>query len=105
MVYNLQSTIKGLRSGEANFLITVLTDWVSVLMQGLAGWLFSVAPYTVSGYLGANKLDKVTTDHPAFDEAVKGVNDTIDKLMSINGKQSVDDFHRKLVSSWNYCVA
>ncbi|MCH2208069.1 MAG: fumarate reductase/succinate dehydrogenase flavoprotein subunit [Lentisphaerales bacterium] len=103
--YNLQSTIKGLFVlGEANFSDHGANRLgASALMQGLADGYF-VAPYTVSGYLGANKLDKVTTDHPAFDEAVKGVNDTIDKLMSINGKQSVDDFHRKLGKlMWNYC--
>ena len=103
--YNLQSTIQGLFVlGEANFSDHGANRLgASALMQGLADGYF-VAPYTVSGYLGANKLDKVTTDHPAFDEAVKGVNETIEKLMSINGKQSVDDFHRKLGKlMWNYC--
>ena len=36
------------------------------------------------------------TDTKAFDEAEKGVKDKISKLLSINGKQSVDDIHKKL---------
>ena len=36
------------------------------------------------------------TDTPAFDEAEKGVRAKIEKLLSINGKQSVDDIHKKL---------
>ena len=103
--YNLQSTIPGLFVlGEANFSDHGANRLgASALMQGLADGYF-VAPYTVGGYLGSAKLDKVTTDHPAFTEAEKAVNETNEKLMSINGKQSVDDFHRKLGKlMWNYC--
>lgn len=36
------------------------------------------------------------TDTKAFDEAEKGVREKIAKLLSIGGKQSVDDIHKKL---------
>ena len=36
------------------------------------------------------------TDTKAFDEAEKGVKEKIAKLLAINGKQSVDDIHKKL---------
>ena len=36
------------------------------------------------------------TDTKAFDEAEKGVRAKIAKLLSIQGKQSVDDIHKKL---------
>ena len=103
--YNLMSTIPGLFVlGEANFSDHGANRLgASALMQGLADGYF-VAPYTVSGYIGGNKLDTVTVDHPAFEEAEKAVNEKNEKLLSINGKQSVDDFHRKLGKlMWNYC--
>lgn len=103
--YNLQSTVPGLFVlGEANFSDHGANRLgASALMQGLSDGYF-VAPYTVGGYLGGTKLDKVTVDHPAFEEAEKDVNQKNEKLMSINGKQSVDDFHRKLGKlMWNYC--
>ena len=103
--YNLQSTVPGLFVlGEANFSDHGANRLgASALMQGLSDGYF-VAPYTVGGYIGGTKLEKVTTDHPAFEEAEKAVNEKNEKLMSINGKQSVDDFHRKLGKlMWNYC--
>ena len=103
--YNLQSTITGLFVlGEANFSDHGANRLgASALMQGLADGYF-VAPYTVGGYIGGNKFDKVDTSHPAFEEAENAVNEKNQKLMSINGKQSVDDFHRKLGKlMWNYC--
>ena len=65
-------------------------------MQGLADGYF-VLPYTIGDYL-AHKIQapKVKTDTKAFDEAEKGVREKIAKLLAINGKQSVDDIHKKL---------
>ena len=54
-------------------------------------------PYTIGDYLSHKiQAPKVKTDTKAFDEAEKGVKDKISKLLSINGKQSVDDIHKKL---------
>lgn len=95
--YNLMTTIPGLFAlGEANF-----SDHggnrlgASALMQGLADGYF-VIPYTLGDYLATSKLGKVTTDHPEFAKEEKSVNDLVNKLLSIKGKQTVDDIHKRL---------
>ncbi|MFO8028305.1 MAG: FAD-binding protein, partial [Cyclonatronaceae bacterium] len=102
--YNLSSTIPGLYVlGEANF-----ADHggnrlgASALMQGLADGYF-VIPYTLSDYLAENlHAEKIPTDHEAFDEAEKETMDRINKLLNVNGKKTVLDFHRELGElMWN----
>ena len=87
--YNLMTTIPGLYAiGEANFSDHGANRLgASALMQGLA-----------DGYFVLHKIQapKVKTDTKAFDEAEKGVKEKIAKLLAINGKQSVDDIHKKL---------
>ena len=52
---------------------------------------------TIGDYLSHKiQAPKVKTDTKAFDEAEKGVKEKIAKLLAINGKQSVDDIHKKL---------
>ena len=96
--YNLMTTIPGLYAiGEANFSDHGANRLgASALMQGLADGYF-VLPYTIGDYL-AHKIQapKVKTDTKAFEEAEKGVKEKIAKLLAINGKQSVDDIHKKL---------
>ncbi|MFI3303245.1 MAG: fumarate reductase/succinate dehydrogenase flavoprotein subunit [Rikenellaceae bacterium] len=96
--YNLMTAIPGLYSiGEANFSDHGANRLgASALMQGLADGYF-VLPYTIGDYL-AKKIQapKVSTDTAAFDEAEAGVKAKIDKLMSLKGKQTVDDIHKKL---------
>ena len=96
--YNLMTTIPGLYAiGEANFSDHGANRLgASALMQGLADGYF-VLPYTIGDYL-SHKIPapKVKTDTKAFDEAEKGVKEKIAKLLAINGKQSVDDIHKKL---------
>ena len=44
------------------------------------------------------------TDMPEFEAAEKEVNEKNEKLISINGKQSVDDFHKRLGKvMWEHC--
>ncbi len=96
--YNLMTTIPGLYSiGEANFSDHGANRLgASALMQGLADGYF-VLPYTIGDFL-AKKIQapKVSTATAAFDEAEKAVKAKIDKLMSLKGKQTVDDIHKKL---------
>ena len=103
--YNLMTTIPGLYAiGEANFSDHGANRLgASALMQGLADGYF-VLPYTIGDYLSKKiQAPKVSTDTPAFAEAEKAVKDKIAKLMSINGKQSVDDIHKKLGHiMWEY---
>lgn len=103
--YNLMTTIPGLYAiGEANFSDHGANRLgASALMQGLADGYF-VLPYTIGDYLSHKiQAPKVKTDTPAFDEAEKGVREKIEKLLSINGKQSVDDIHKRLGNiMWEY---
>ena len=103
--YNLMSTIPGLFVlGEANFSDHGANRLgASALMQGLADGYF-VIPYTIGGYLAGNALPPVTTDHIEFKNAEKSVSELTEKLLSIGGKRTVDDFHRELgMIMWDYC--
>ncbi|HCV42949.1 MAG TPA: fumarate reductase/succinate dehydrogenase flavoprotein subunit, partial [Bacteroidetes bacterium] len=95
--YNLMSTIPGLYViGEANFSDHGANRLgASALMQGLADGYF-VLPYTIGDYLAGTKFESVTTDAPAFNDTESAVRQQIKKLMSVNGKRTVDEFHRAL---------
>ncbi len=103
--YNLESTIPGLFVlGEANFSDHGANRLgASALMQGLADGYF-VAPYTVGNHLASVKLPRVTTHHPAFQEAVVDARNRTEKILGVNGDRSVDSIHRQLGHiMWNYC--
>ncbi|MES0445479.1 MAG: fumarate reductase/succinate dehydrogenase flavoprotein subunit [Desulfobacterales bacterium] len=103
--YNLMSTIDGFFVlGEANFSDHGANRLgASALMQGLADGYF-VIPYTIGGYLAGTALPEINTSHPAFTEAVEMAKASIEKLLSINGKRTIDDFHRHLGHIlWEYC--
>ncbi|MBU4185451.1 MAG: fumarate reductase/succinate dehydrogenase flavoprotein subunit [Proteobacteria bacterium] len=103
--YNLMTTVPGLFAlGEANFSDHGANRLgASALMQGLADGYF-IIPYTIGDYLSGTSLDKITDEHPAFREATQDVNSHINKLLSIKGKRTVDDFHRELGRVlWDYC--
>ncbi|MBN9617391.1 MAG: succinate dehydrogenase flavoprotein subunit [Acidobacteriales bacterium 59-55] len=103
--YQLQSTIPGLFVlGEANFSDHGANRLgASALMQGLSDGYF-VIPYTVGNYLATNKFAKVDESHSEVQSAVASVQQTIDKLLSIKGKRTVDSFHRELGKIvWEYC--
>ena len=103
--YNLQSTIPGLFViGEANFSDHGANRLgASALMQGLADGYF-VLPYTIGGYLAGTAKADVSPDAQAFKDVEKEVTEKIDRLLAINGKRTVDDFHRRLGNiMWEYC--
>ncbi len=95
--YNLMSTIPGLFvAGEANFSDHGANRLgASALMQGLADGYF-ILPYTLGNYLASAKFNPVKEDDAAFKEAQSGIEDMIKKLMSINGKKTIEEFHREL---------
>ncbi|NNG28068.1 MAG: fumarate reductase/succinate dehydrogenase flavoprotein subunit [Ignavibacteriaceae bacterium] len=95
--YNLMSNIPGLFiAGEANFSDHGANRLgASALMQGLADGYF-VLPYTIGNYFGGEKPDKADSDGSEFKEVEESVKESTNKLLSINGKQTVDDIHRKL---------
>ena len=103
--YNLQSTIPGLFViGEANFSDHGANRLgASALMQGLSDGYF-IVPYTVGNYLATNKFPAVLDTAPEVKQAVACVKQTIDLLLSIKGKRTVDSFHRELGKIvWDYC--
>jgi len=103
--YNLMSTIPGLFVlGEANFSDHGANRLgASALMQGLADGYF-VIPYTIGGYLAGTSLTPVDEGHKAFVESEKSVKTTTERLLSIQGKRTVHDFHRELGRIlWEYC--
>ncbi|GAB6282881.1 MAG: fumarate reductase/succinate dehydrogenase flavoprotein subunit [Ignavibacterium sp.] len=102
--YELMTTIPGLFAlGEANFSDHGANRLgASALMQGLADGYF-VIPYTLANYFGNTKLDKVSTDAIEFKEAENQVNEKVKKLLSINGKNTVDHYHKMLGKiMWDY---
>jgi succinate dehydrogenase / fumarate reductase flavoprotein subunit len=103
--YNLMSTLDGLFVlGEANFSDHGANRLgASALMQGLADGYF-VIPYTIGGYLAGTRFEAVGTDHATFADTERQVRDQVQKLLSVRGKRTVDDFHRRLgLIMWDYC--
>ena len=103
--YHLMSTIPGLFViGEANFSDHGANRLgASALMQGLSDGYF-VIPYTVGDYLATNKFAAVNETAPEVRGAVACVSETIEKLLSIKGKRTVDSFHRELGKIvWDHC--
>jgi succinate dehydrogenase / fumarate reductase, flavoprotein subunit len=104
--YNLMTTIPGLyATGECNFSDHGANRLgASALMQGLADGYF-VLPITIGDFLSKEIGTKaIPTNHPAFEEAENAVTERIKKLMSIQGSEPVDYFHKKLgLTMWEYC--
>ena len=103
--YNLQSNLPGLFVlGEANFSDHGANRLgASALMQGLADGYF-VIPYTIGTFLSKEiRTPKISTDLPEFAQAEQAVKDQIEKLLSIKGKTSVEEFHKELGRiMWEY---
>jgi succinate dehydrogenase / fumarate reductase flavoprotein subunit len=95
--YQLMSTIPGLFvGGEANFSDHGANRLgASALMQGLADGYF-ILPYTMSDYLAASSLPPVKESDQAVVDVRKETDERLAKLLAIQGKRTVDDFHRAL---------
>jgi succinate dehydrogenase / fumarate reductase, flavoprotein subunit len=104
--YNLMTNIPGLYAlGEANFSDHGANRLgASALMQGLADGYF-VLPYTIGDYLAPQLNQKpVDTNHAAFKTAEANARDRFKQYLGINGKRSVDWFHRELGKiMWDNC--
>ena len=104
--YNLQTNVPGLfAAGEANFSDHGANRLgASALMQGLADGYF-VLPYTIGTFL-ANEIRTpfIDPDGPEFMKAESEVAGRIERIMAIQGNQSVESFHRRLGKlMWEYC--
>ena len=103
--YNLQSNVPGLFVvGEANFSDHGANRLgASALMQGLADGYF-VLPYTIGNYLARTPNDKVSPDGAEFKEAETAAKESTNKLLNVNGKRTVDSFHKELGNiMWEKC--
>ena len=103
--YNLMSTIPGLHvAGEANFSDHGANRLgASALMQGLADGYF-VLPYTIGDYIAGTTLAKVDSTQAEFKVAEESVRAQTKRFLDINGKRSVDSFHKELGKIiWDYC--
>jgi succinate dehydrogenase / fumarate reductase flavoprotein subunit len=103
--YNLESTIPGLFVlGEANFSDHGANRLgASALMQGLADGYF-VIPYTMGNYLAGVKPGAVDETHPQAVAVRSQAEAQTTSLLAINGRKTVDDFHRELGKvMWEHC--
>ena len=104
--YNLMTTIDGLfAGGEANFSDHGANRLgASALMQGLADGYF-ILPQTIANYLARNDLQPIDENHPQVQQALKRVEDRINKLMhSANPQHSPQHFHQQLGKIlWEAC--
>lgn len=103
--YNLMSNLNGLFViGEANFSDHGANRLgASALMQGLADGYF-ILPYTIGCYLAsAPAVDSAAVEKVAAQVQAES-EQTLQKLLAIGGKRSVDHFHRQLGKlMWDNC--
>ncbi|MFO7940215.1 MAG: fumarate reductase/succinate dehydrogenase flavoprotein subunit [Bacteroidales bacterium] len=104
--YDLMTTIPGLFAiGEANFSDHGANRLgASSLMQG-AGDGYFILPYTISNYLADEIRNALPDTHSEpFNKAEKDAKETIHKLLSIKGTQTVTSFHKRLGKiMWDKC--
>ena len=96
--YDLAATIAGLFViGEANFSDHGANRLgASALMQGLADGYF-ILPATIGDYLADGPFEPVTA-------STAQVADRLAKLLAVQGKRTVDSFHRELGRiMWEHC--
>jgi succinate dehydrogenase / fumarate reductase flavoprotein subunit len=103
--YNLMSNIPGLFVlGEANFSDHGANRLgASALMQGLADGYF-IIPHTIADYLARISPGETPITHDSFREAGGEAEKRTTRLLSINGKETVHNFHARLGRiMWEYC--
>jgi succinate dehydrogenase / fumarate reductase flavoprotein subunit len=95
--YNLQSNIPGLFVlGEANFSDHGANRLgASALMQGLADGYF-IIPYTIADYLARITPGKTDGGHEAFRQSREEVQSQSERLLAVNGRRTVSEFHSEL---------
>ena len=103
--YELMTTIPGLFAiGESNFSDHGANRLGASSLMQCAGDGYFIIPNTICNYLADEiSTPKIPTDTPEFEEAEKAVKSKIEKLFSVNGKQTVTSFHKRLGKIlWDY---
>ncbi len=105
--YELMTTIPGLYAiGECNFSDHGANRLgANSLLQASVDGYF-ILPNTINNYLSSLlKEEPVSTDHHSFSQAEKEISEHIQKILSINGTQTADHFHRQLGRvMWQECA-
>ena len=103
--YNLMTTIPGLYAiGEANFSDHGANRLGAASLMQCSGDGYFVLPVTIGDYL-ADEIgtSRIPTGGPEFEEAENSVKEKLDRLLSINGTQTVTSFHKRLGQIlWTY---
>ncbi|MDT8335020.1 MAG: DUF1194 domain-containing protein [Desulfurivibrionaceae bacterium] len=72
-------------------------------MQGLADGYF-ILPATIGNYLAGTSTDPVDPGREEFKQAERAAAERTDRLLTIKGKRTVDDFHKELGRiMWDHC--
>jgi succinate dehydrogenase / fumarate reductase flavoprotein subunit len=103
--YYLMNNLPGLFViGEANFSDHGANRLgASALMQGLADGYF-ILPLTIGQYLATTETKKLPTDHAAFKGIESQVEQQVQRLLAVKGKQPAAHFHQRLGSLlWENC--
>ena len=96
--YELMTSVTGLYAlGECNFADHGANRLgANSLLQACVDGYF-ILPCTIGNYLADQIREPVpSTEHEAFEQAENTAVSTMDRLLSIQGSQSVDHFHRRL---------
>lgn len=104
--YELGTTIPGLYAlGECNFSDHGANRLgANSLLQACVDGYF-IIPYTIGNYL-SNEIGTgpINTQHDAFHEAEASVVDSLNRLSSIDGTRTTEDYHRSLGKLlWDHC--
>ncbi len=104
--YELMTTIPGLYAiGESNFSDHGANRLGASSLMQAAGDGYFILPNTISNYLADEiRVAKISTDRPEFEETEKAATERLEKLISINGKQTASSFHKRLGKiMWDHC--
>ncbi|MEE3327467.1 MAG: fumarate reductase/succinate dehydrogenase flavoprotein subunit [Myxococcota bacterium] len=103
--YNLMSNLPGLFAvGESNFSDHGANRLgASSMMQCLADGYF-IIPLTIGDYLSRYEHGDVDTNHPAFADAEREAKGRLEKMLSVQGTETVESLHRELGRvMWDHC--
>lgn len=104
--YNLMTTIPGLFAvGESNFSDHGANRLGASSLMQCSGDGYFILPYTITDYLADEiKTPRISSEKIEFADAEKTVKERINKLLSINGKETPTSFHKRLGQiMWDYC--